>query len=285
MAEPLFRSILKRARTVTDLSARIVGFRNSESKIERDAEAFWENSSSKDFGVNSHWRGHGIFQDDDPRWVSIGSKHLEIFKSLSGTASSLVPSKPSILEWGCGGGANAVAFAPISSLYVGVDIAKPSLDECERQLSSIGISHAKFVQVDVRHPERILTVASQVDVVLCTYVFELLPSKMYALKLIEVFFGLLNPGGVALVQIRYSTRKLSTQGRTWGYRFGFTKMVSFFLDDFWKACELAGFTPKCLTLVPTDPTVFDERYAYFLLEKPRNANEDSSIASNTTVLW
>jgi cyclopropane fatty-acyl-phospholipid synthase-like methyltransferase len=176
-----------------------------------------------------------------------------------------------VLEWGCGGGANAVAFAPISSRYIGVDISQSSIDECMRQLTLNGYSQSLCLLVDIGRPEGILSKVEPVDVVVCTYVFEPLLSKTYALRLIQVFFGLLKPGGVAFIQIRYATAKFSTRGRSLGYGFGFTKMVSFFLDEFWKACEIVGFSPKCLTLVPTDSTVFDERYAYFLLEKPRKA--------------
>jgi hypothetical protein len=95
----------------------------------------------------------------------------------------------------------------------------------------------------------------------------LLPTREFAVRLLRLFLQILKPGGLALIQIRYATTKKSTQGRNWGYQLGFTRMVAFFIEEFWQVAFQAGFRPACIELLPMDETVFNERYAYFLLEK------------------
>ena len=266
------RLTFKAFRLACDRFADAFGLKQSELRIQKDALSFWKNDSAGTFGVNSHWRGHGIFENDDERWLSLGRRHIAIFKRLASTATSPSPTSPSTLEWGCGGGSNAVAFAEMSSRFIAVDISIVSVEECLRQLklaeSKIGIG----VVADMHSPEEVVKEIDPVDIVICTYVFELLPTRAYALRLLRVFQELLKPGGLAFVQIRYANARLSTRGRSWGYKLGFARMVSFFLDDFWDACTQAGFKPRCIELIPIDEAVFDERYAYFLLEKPALSN-------------
>ena len=268
MISKSIRSALEKLRPACDRLVGAFGFKQSDLKIQKDALSFWENHTAGNYRVNSHWRGHGIFENDDERWLSLGQRHVGIFKRLASTATTPFPTAPSTLEWGCGGGSNAVAFAEMASRFVAVDISKKSIEECLRQMELVGMKNGIGVVADMHYPEKVAKEIDPVDMVLCTYVFELLPTRAYALRLLRVFHELLNPGGLAIVQIRYATAKLSTRGRSWGYKLGFTKMVSFFLDDFWDACAQAGFEPRSIELLPIDKSVFDERYAYFLLEKP-----------------
>lgn len=71
----MVRRFLEIGRTATDLCAGLVGFRHSENRLQQDSNNFRGNSSAENFGVNSHWREHGIFKNDDPRWYSIGNNH------------------------------------------------------------------------------------------------------------------------------------------------------------------------------------------------------------------
>ena len=67
-------------------------------------------------------------------WDVVGRGHLELFDRLA----RVVERKEqlgTVVEWGCGGGANAVSFAPRCSSFVGVDISQDSLDECARQVT------------------------------------------------------------------------------------------------------------------------------------------------------
>ena len=268
MINKSIRSAIKSLRPACDRLGGALGFKQSDMRIQKDALSFWEKHTASNFGVNSHWRGHGIFENDDERWLSLGQRHVGVFNRLSSTAATPFPTAPSILEWGCGGGSNAVAFAKTSSQFIAVDISKKSVDECLRQMELLGLKNGIGVVADIHCPEGVLKEVDPVDVVLCTYVFECLPTRTYALRLVRMFHEVLKPGGLAIVQIRYATARVSTRGRSWGYKLGFSKMVSFFLDEFWNACTQVGFKPRCIELLPIDESVFDERYAYFLLEKP-----------------
>ncbi len=264
----VIRKALKKLRPVCDRIAVGLGYEQSDLKIRSDANRFWDDSSARHFGVNSHWRGHGIFKNDDARWLSIGERHLAKFELMSLLAFVPPPQPSRILEWGCGGGANAVAFGKTASQFVCVDISKKSVDECLHQMRLSGLHNGVGILADIHRPEVVAASLEPVDVVVCTYVFELLPTRKYALRLVQLFLDLLKPGGLAFVQLRYATTSRSTQGRKWGYRFGFEKMVTFFLDEFWEAASQTGFRPVCIELMPVDDTVLDQRYAYFLLEKP-----------------
>ena len=51
------------------------------------------------------------------------------------------------------------------------------------------------------------------DLFLCLYVMELVPSKQYGLRLLDTAAELLAPGGLALVQTKYSTNASSSRSR------------------------------------------------------------------------
>lgn len=261
------RSLIRKLRPACDRIVNGLGYQQSEIKIQSDAMSFWENHPTSHYGVISHWRGHGIFEHDDERWLSIGRRHRAIFQRLSTVASTRLPSPCRILEWGCGGGANAVEFGKIADQFVAVDISPKSIAECMHQMRLHGLQNGIGVVADIHQPEEAVRSIEPVDVVICTYVFELLPTREYAIRLLRLFLQSLRPGGLALIQIRYATANKSTQGRKWGYQFGFAKMVAFFIEEFWQVAAQAGFRPVCIELLPMDETVFDERYAYFLLEK------------------
>ncbi len=42
-------------------------------------------------------------------------------------------------------------------------------------------------------------------------------------------------------------------------------MTTYRLDDFWEIAKQCGFKPHAIHLVPKQPLVQDERYAYFFL--------------------
>src|SRR4051812_40023904 len=98
-----------------------LGIRDSEAKIERDAQRFWE-SKSRHLPQLAHWRGAGVFADD-ARWLAWGKGHLDLycdFARMLGVPTSV----QRIIEWGSGGGANAIHFAPFAREYVGVEVTQ-----------------------------------------------------------------------------------------------------------------------------------------------------------------
>jgi 2-polyprenyl-3-methyl-5-hydroxy-6-metoxy-1,4-benzoquinol methylase len=262
------RKMLKSIRPAVDRTLSLIGYKHSDRQLELDADAYWKNQRSQDFQVNSHWRGTGIFTDED-RWAKIGAFHRSLFNDMSKMSTFQSTSRGSrILEWGCGGGANAISFASIASTYIGADVSNASLNECSRQMNSIDFQNFQPLQICLSSPSLPNELRGTFDIFLCTYVYELLPSKEYGLRVLEIARDSLFDGGLAFVQIRYATNKPSTQGRTWGYSWGMTKMVAYFIDEFWAAAKQIGFEPLCVVIVPFDPIVEDERYAYFLFQKP-----------------
>jgi SAM-dependent methyltransferase len=265
------RSLVSRAIVK---AARVLPYAQPESTIARDSQRYWQDTASRDFRSNSHWRGEGGLPEQD--WLALGRQHLELFHQLARLTTLQLPLRR-VVEWGCGGGANALHFAAEADEFVGVDVSEASLAQCAATLSRAGIHGFVPVLIDVAHPEAAVDrVSGPCDLFLCTYVFELIPSPHYGRRLLEIALRLLRPGAVALVQIKYATDASSTRSRRWGYKLWLASMTSFPIDAFWELAERVGFRPITVTLQPVQPLVRDERYAYFLLEKPRGEAASTS---------
>lgn len=255
---------IKRLPTVALLLADGVGRRQAEEKSIGDAEEYWRGTDGERWRSNSHWR------DGVPEhWDSVGREHLELFTKLSRVLDQ-PPRWGRVLEWGVGGGANAVAFAPHADEFVGVEIAERSLFECERQARAVCDTPFLGVLIDGDAPERALSEvgAGTCDVFLCLYVLELVPSPDYVRRLLRIARDLLTEGGVAFVQIKYSTaqrwrRRLQPKR---AYARNLAEMTIYPLDEFWRDVEEIGLRPEAVFLVPKNE--LDGNYGYFLLSKP-----------------
>ena len=172
-----------------------------------------------------------------------------------------------VLEWGCGGGANAVHFAPRAQEFIGVDVSDASLTECARQTAKVCDTPFQPVLVDVANPERALRVVQgRIDVFLCLYVFELLPTPEYGARILRIARELLAPGGLALIQIKYDDGRWTSRPRRRAYHSGVAKMTSYPIASFWQLAEDCGLTPESIEIVPRSE--LDDRYAYFVLSRP-----------------
>ena len=243
-----------------------VGLAQSDDRIVADAQAYWESpSSSHRWRSDSHWRGSSVFDGTD-LWDRVGAHHLELFDRMSRLVG---PERPlgTVLEWGCGGGANAVAFAPRCAAFVGVDISRDSIDECAAQMAASTDTPFQGVVVDVSEPEAALThLTGPCDLFLCVYVFELITSQEYGARLLRIAHSALIPGGLAFVQIKYGTGSFWTRSRRRSYRTALADMTTYRIDEFWQLAESCGFRPEGVHLMPH--TDLDHNYAYFLLSKP-----------------
>jgi SAM-dependent methyltransferase len=236
-----------------------------QSRRRRAAQAqdYWNASGGSRWAADAHVRG------EVPGWDDIGRVHHEMFLTFA-RALEFDPMPPRVLEWGCGGGANAVAFAPEAQEFVGVDVSQELLERCGREIEAVCDTAYTPVLVGVDTPEDALRAVTQpVDLFLCLYVIELLPSQDHARRVMEVATRLLRPGGGALVQVKYQTSRFLTRPRTWSYRRQVAAMTSFPIHTFWEASVGWGFTPRLLTLVPRNE--LDERYAYFFLTRDQPA--------------
>jgi SAM-dependent methyltransferase len=237
-----------------------------EKRLIGESQAYWNNPSSKSLKQNSHWRGVGIFADD-ARWLALGLEHLQLYQELARVVD-LKQSPKRIVEWGCGGGMNAVHFGRLADEFYGVDISSSSLVECGRQTTAAGLQNFRPILIDSKAPEAALSqLPGACDLFISTYVFELLPTPEYGIRILRIACDLLATGGIALIQIKYSEGDKQTRSRAWAYAKNLAWNATYRIEDFWKAAQQCGFTPKTVTLQPEQPLVNDRNYAYFLLQK------------------
>jgi SAM-dependent methyltransferase len=257
------RSLLRRGRPLIDGIRHLLRWYEPEEKITRDAQQYWDTPPEDRRALYAHWRA-GF--DDAATWLAIGRETFELFQTFARSAEFPLP-PARVVEWGSGGGANAVHFAKIATDFYGVDITQASLDECGRQMADAGLNNFRPVLINAAAPEAALAaIPTGCDLFICFYVFEVFPTPEYGLKVLRVAADLLRPGGLAVVQIKYPN-SLGTRSRRWGYRFGVASMTTYRLDEFWEASKSCGFKPHAVSLMPKAPLVSDERYAYFVLIK------------------
>jgi SAM-dependent methyltransferase len=241
-----------------------------------DADSYWADTDGVAWQGNSHWRGASTIGSDD-EWLSIGAEHLRLTRRLAPDVFD--GHRPRVVEWGAGGGANAVHFAPLATEFIATDVSDASLDECARQVASVCDTPFRSVLVDLADPEAAVpVVGSQCDLFICFYVLELVPSAEYGLRVLHIAHEVLRPGGVAVVQIKYRTANRRTKSHVRRYRRNVANMTTYAIDEFWVAAERCGFSPDGVVLVPKNR--LDERYAYFCLTKPEElapqTREDNS---------
>jgi SAM-dependent methyltransferase len=241
-----------------------LGFAHSGDRLTRDALQYWSGTRDDRLLNDSHWRKGSKFEDI-ALWTAMGQEHLQLFQRLRRTAVEPAPLKR-IVDWGCGGGANAVSFAPLAQEFIGVDIVAENVDECARQVALACSTRFLKVVADIACPEDTAReIPGPCDLFLCMYVLELVPTQAYGLRLMRIAYDLLASGGQAFVQIKYATGSWRTRPRQRRYRSSVAG-VTYRIDEFWTAMVNIGFRPEALALVPKNE--LDERYAYFLLSKP-----------------
>jgi SAM-dependent methyltransferase len=250
-----------------------LGIHQSEEKLEAAAQQFWNEVETPRKRSDSHLResplGEAVFE-------ALGAEAIEIFYRFA-RAIEFPTRDLRVLEWGCGGGANLVAFAPLANRLVGVDVNGETLQEAERQLVAIGRSDFVGIRVDVADPEvAIQQWREPVDVFLCLYVFEAIPSPEYGRRLLRIAARTLRPGGMALIQIKYDTGKANTASKRYLYRRNYASMTTYPIHHFWQIAEEEGLQPHLIHLKPVQPLVRDQRYAYFLLTRGEEDRETES---------
>ncbi|VVJ17664.1 Uncharacterised protein [Amycolatopsis camponoti] len=262
------RTVKQFAKSAEDVVQRLLaaaGARQSESRLAADSQAYWAGAGGDRWRANSHWRAAHVFDHDD-LWQRIGLDHL----AMADRGARMIGfDRPwsRIVDWGCGGGANAVAFAPRAAEYVGVDVSAETLETCEKEVAAVCDTPFTGLRIDVEDPEAVLRrISPPYDLFLCFYVFELIPSPEYGARLLRIAEQLLGSGGAALIQIKYTTGTWRTRPRRRAYRTGLAEMTTYTVPEFWELATACGLTPHSVQLVPRNE--LDERYAYFLLTKP-----------------
>ncbi len=235
----------------------------SRSTITTDASNLW-GSSTSDSHVRdlSHWIGEGRWVNEQA-WNRIGQMHFEMFKKICLLANVTQPIC-SMVEWGSGGGANAVRFCSEVTTFYGVDISSANLAECQRQLKMRNFCNFRPVLIDIEEPEQCLRVIeSPVDFFISTAVYQHFPSKEYGIHITELAHRLLADGGLALIQIRYNDGFPRLRAKRRNYYKNVVTFAAYGIHEFWQAVQCVGFDPLAVIL---DPSVC---YAYFFLKKER----------------
>jgi 2-polyprenyl-3-methyl-5-hydroxy-6-metoxy-1,4-benzoquinol methylase len=243
-----------------------LGFKQTESKLKRDSANFWTRASDDNWQNQTHMASGSAFAQME--WEKVGRDHLALFQEMSQGLTTRGTDK--IVEWGVGGGSNAVAFAPLAKDFVGIDLTQEIVDEAGRQVAKLDLPtrfEPLVIPVDYS-PLMVDNPVGGMDLFLCTYVLELVPSPAYGLDLMATAFRLLYPGGLAFVQIKYDTGAWRTHSRGRRYRASVAaSMTTYRIDQFWEQMTAIGFKHAAgVRLVPKNE--LDERYAYYLLRKP-----------------
>ncbi|WP_123025920.1 class I SAM-dependent methyltransferase [Mycolicibacterium stellerae] len=226
-----------------------------------DARSYWTADSDPHWLSNSHWRG-GL---DADLWEQIGQEHLDMFRLFANALDK--PAEPGVvIEWGCGGGANAVAFAPSARKFIAADVSAGSVEECVRQIAAVCDTATESLVIDIENPEEsVAGLGGTCDTFLCFYVMELTAGHPEALRILRIAEQLLTPNGVAVIQVKYHNG-WRTRGLGRDYRRNLANMTTFGIDEFWLSAQECGLKPRLVTLVPQNR--LDSRYAYYALTKP-----------------
>ena len=238
---------------------------DSPSRIMQDAEEYWENSETEDqLRDLSHWAGHGRWSDEQA-WRKIGDHHFDMAGQLRALATN-GPPPGTLLEWGPGGGANAVRFADASQVIYGVDISQPNLTECGRQLAKRRFEAFRPCLIPADHPEHVLQLVNEpVDLFLSTAVYQHFPSKEYGVQVTSLASQLLREGGLGLIQIRYDDGDARFRPKWRDYKRNAVTFTSYHISEFWGILEDAGLSPLAVQLKT------ENNYAYFFCQKGTSA--------------
>lgn len=247
-----------------------IGRAESEAAVVRESREYWRDSTQPRWKADSHWQD-GIASE----WPHVGAEHLNLLKRLTRGSREFIVG--TTVEWGSGGGANAVHFAPLATEFISVDVSEQNLAECERQVRSVCGTPVHSVLIDVAEPEAAIeTIGSATsDLFLCLYVIELVPSRAYAQRILGIAEQLLKDNGVAFFQFKYETADRWSRSARRSYKRNLSAMTVFPIDEFWEAAAAAGLQPQALHLVPRN--ALDERYGYLVCTRP--GSTDALVAS------
>ena len=241
-----------------------------ESYIIRDSKKYWDMAENKDQDLKdySHWSGEGIWVDTE-RWRVIGRVNYEMFENMAAIMKVDRPIQ-TMVEWGQGGGANAIHFASEVKTFYGVEISHESINECQRQLNLIQFNGYKGILIDPEDPEdAILKITEPCDFFLSTYVFPHFPGKNYGKRVTKIAYKLLRTHGMALIQIRYDDGSDYFSQKRRNYKENAMNFTSYKIDEYWKIAEDIGFTPYYVYLMTRRGTYAysGDNYAYYFLKK------------------
>jgi hypothetical protein len=237
---------------------------HSEEQLAKDSTDVWEHTDGDNTAslAGSHWLNQGEGWTDTV-WRGYGEFHLQLIKDGLGLAGRTSPVH-SVVDWGSGGGANAVAICPTVDHYFGVDISQSNLDECVRQTQALGITNFKPILIPAARPEEVLQQVNAADCFLSTAVYQHFPGRNYARRVTDIAKGLLTDDGIAVINIRYAN--LKRQVRNWrrSYKSHATHFNHYTVWEFEMEMAYAGMEVIEIRMQPLT------HHAYFFLRKLRS---------------
>jgi len=215
--------------------------------LDRDNGLYW-NLSFHDGRVRdqSHWCGERRW--NERRWIEYGNFHFnllsEYIRTWAGPDYLQSLRSGTALEWGCGGGANVRVLCHHFAHVYGVDISRPTLAECERQITRFGFQNFKTVLLRSEDPEALLKRREEesIDCVLSVAVFQHFPSKAYSQRVLHVIERLMKKGACALIQVRYFDGSEKLRQKYDDYAKNVIHMTSFTFEEFSHQLSDAGLT-------------------------------------------
>ncbi|KKN59093.1 hypothetical protein LCGC14_0545730 [marine sediment metagenome] len=226
------------------------------SQILSEVNSFWhsENNPSDYIRSFSHFQDYGKWKNKE-LWDKLGLdnlERLETLKMLSGKSEVV-----NMIEWGVGGGSNAVKFSKEIDFY-GVDISRDSISECKRQLKLVHNRNfdSQLIHIQIENPELVPELIPKVDFFLCTSVFQHFPSPEYGANVAEIAYDILKDDGIALIQIKYGEHQ-----NYFNYNENFARFTLYPIPLFWALMTQIGFKVLAITL---ETKTF---YAYYYLKK------------------
>jgi len=214
----------------------------------RQASDFWKEAGNTTDEVSkasmkAHWRGHGGDWDTDDKWLSRARHNFETYSTYIEAEKPEGHRQHEMVEWGVGGGANAIVFLSVFNRLFGVDIAQKTLDECGRQVDRVfeGKRKLSLFLADINNPEGVIIAAPSADLFLCTAVFQHFPYKAYGLRVLSVVRNLLRDSGIAMISFRTPYRTPRHKRRIHKeYRDNIARFCLFHFKEYERLVELAG---------------------------------------------
>lgn len=187
-----------------------------ESRL-KDASVFWQREKKDDLHYEKSLSHHiGARNWEEERFYAYGRKHVDLFEQALRFINADKPErKLQVVEWGPGGGANALAFIKqLECDYTGVDISQENLDEAARLISANDLSGFSGIHIDINSPATVLNElgSASTDIFICTAVFPHLPDKEYAVSVSDIASSLLREGGICILHILLSDEVKSEYG-------------------------------------------------------------------------
>lgn len=215
------------------------------------ATQVWENHGNEEYRKDqSHWKGVGRWKNEEA-WLNIGknTKKRLFWLARANGVKFEGHRKYSILEWGQGGGANAVGLKDIAKTYYGVDISISNLNEANRIMLAEG-SNA-FVPIHLQdEPSEVLShiQPQSLDMFISTAVFQHFPSKEYGFEVLSAVKEMMKNGGLCYVQFRYDNGnpKYKPNQSIDDYEERHICANSYSIDEFWSIVSNIGFQPICI---------------------------------------